>query len=39
MLAAAKDDNEELILEVFEDEESFDINFRDGCAKHYITFL
>lgn len=31
MLAAARTDNEELLLEVFE-EGKFDINFQDGCV-------
>ena len=39
MLAAAKQDNEELILEVFEKEGSFDINFRDGCVGYCINSL
>lgn len=39
MLAAAKQDNEELILEVFENEGSFDINFRDGCVGYCINTL
>ncbi|KAG9106289.1 hypothetical protein FRC07_008884 [Ceratobasidium sp. 392] len=32
LLAAAKQDNEDLILEVFEKEGTFDINFQDGAA-------
>lgn len=39
MLAAAKQDNEELILEVFEKEGSFDINFRDGCVEYCVKTL
>ncbi|KAF8600850.1 ankyrin [Ceratobasidium sp. AG-I] len=40
MLAAAKQDNDELILEIFEKEGSFNINFRDGLgntALHYAA--
>lgn len=32
LLAAARTDNEELLLEVFE-EGKFDINFQDGCVR------
>lgn len=32
LLAAARDDNEEMILEVFEHEGGFDINYQDGCV-------
>jgi len=38
LLAAAKSDNEELLKEIFEDPESFDINYQDGLgntALHY----
>lgn len=30
LLAAAKDDNDDLLLEIFEDPDSFDINYQDG---------
>jgi len=40
LLAAAKSDNEDLLLEIFEDPTSFDINFKDGLgntALHYAA--
>jgi len=40
LLAAAKSDNEDLLLEVFEDPNSFEINFQDGLgntALHYAA--
>lgn len=32
LLAAARSDNEELLLDVLEHPDSFDINFKDGCV-------
>ena len=32
LLAAARSDNEELLLEVFEQPGTFDINCQDGCV-------
>ncbi|KAF5327965.1 hypothetical protein D9758_012828 [Tetrapyrgos nigripes] len=40
LLAAAREDNDDLIQEIFEDEESFDINYQDGLgntALHYAV--
>ena len=34
LLAAAKDDNEDLLLEVFGSKDSFDINYQDGFVRH-----
>ena len=31
LLAAAREDNEDLLLEIF-DTEDFDINYQDGCV-------
>lgn len=37
LLAAARSDNEDLLLEVFE-EGKFDINYKDGYVPHPISF-
>ncbi|KAF9812515.1 hypothetical protein IEO21_06154 [Rhodonia placenta] len=37
LLAAAREDNEELLLQVFE-EGKFDINYQDGCAGPRTTY-
>ncbi|THV01890.1 ankyrin [Dendrothele bispora CBS 962.96] len=40
LLAAAREDNEDLLLEIFSQEDSFDINFQDGLgntALHYAV--
>ena len=34
LLAAAKDDNEDLLLEVFGSKDSFDVNYQDGFVRH-----
>ncbi|KAG8764915.1 hypothetical protein FRC12_007809 [Ceratobasidium sp. 428] len=39
LLAAAKQDDEDLILEVFEQEGQYDINFRDGYVMHCAKLL
>jgi len=35
LLAAAKSDNEELLLDIFDDPDSFDVNYQDGFV-HYL---
>ena len=37
LLAAARADNEDLLLEILEDPDSFDINYQDGFVCLFVT--
>jgi hypothetical protein len=39
LLAAARFDDEDLLLEVLEHPDSFDINFRDGCVHNHGALI
>jgi hypothetical protein len=38
LLAAARSDNEDLLLEVFKHKGKFDINFQDGCVFSFLFY-